>query len=367
MISPPLAARASGPRSHAEQREALDLLQSVLRPGRPGLLLREQPSLFGAAATGTIRVVRSEGRIAAAAGLVVREATTPTGSMRLGLVGCVVTAPPLRRRGHARTLLAACESELAALGCAAAVLWADEAEVYARCGWQEAGTEIVLRVPARPGEPAAAGTARAAPEDLDAIESLRHATSSRSDRSPAESAAHYRSGIADVRVHRDAARRIDAFAAFGRGADLAEVLHESAGCGAGRLAIAESRRRERGESETVALASPWDGELLGAALRAGATAQAGILGMTKLLRADVAATCVTRALLPRVSAEPQGGGVVLESSAGDRCALDAGETLHLLLGLRGECPPGPRIERSLGISLDGRLPIAPYLSGFDSI
>ena len=116
------------------------LMTRVLR-GRPGLDA-EYPTVFGPRARG--KVVRSvaDGRVESACALLVRDLCTPTGSLRVGLIGSVATAEDRRRRGLAAAVLQRAEQELAREGCfAALLLWADDEAFYERRGYARVGCE----------------------------------------------------------------------------------------------------------------------------------------------------------------------------------------------------------------------------------
>lgn len=356
----------SAPRDARERERAEALLAGILRPRAPRSLFEEHPAVFGEAASGELRVLWEGERALGGAAIVARRVATPHGEVRFGLVGSVATDPGARGQGIARAVLADCESALRERGCTVALLWADVPAFYERCGYSRTGTECLLVIRGGDPLPEGADTEPAVDAEYAAIEALRLREPSRSDRPREESFAHYASPGTRVFVHRDRRGVIDAYAALGRGADLRDVLHESAGSLHGILAIARRVLEDRGMPSLVLLTSAHRKDLLEYALVRGLEIRRGILGMGKVLDLSALADSLEVHLPAGVSARAAETGVRVERGPRSH-DLGPGDVLHALLGSQGTRGPLDRLERALGIDRVETLPLAPSLGGFDSI
>jgi len=329
-IAAVLRRSADAPANARERAQATALVQAVLR-AEEGSVIAEQPAIWSAGATGDLRVRRDGGRIAAAAAIVARDAVTPRGRIRLGLIGCVATSPDARGRGHGRALLEICENDLRAAGCAAALLWADVPEFYSRCGYEACGAEVVLTIPKIDLSDLRA-CALYRPSYLGALECLRLAKPAHSERPRSESACHFGAPGAIVAIHRSPSGAIDGYAALGRGSDFVGTVHEWAGTPEVVLTLVAFLQKQLELSETFLVTSVYD-EPLGTFLQnAGVEPVLGPLGMAKALDPAALAAIATP-------------------------AVDADDSA-LLRSVLGE-PVAPLCT--------GRVPLYPHLSGFDSI
>jgi GNAT superfamily N-acetyltransferase len=354
------------PRDPAELESACSLLGAILRPERPRSLVEEHPAIFGGAANGELRVLWEEGRPLGGAAIVVREAATPHGKLRLGLIGSVATDPSARGRGVGRAVLASCEASLRDWGCAAALLWADVPRFYERCGYVGAGCELLLVFPHDAPLPPVDGCARSVPEEWDCVERLRRREPARTDRPSAESFAHYGGAATAVFVHRGARGDIDAYAAVGRGADLRGVIHESGGSLFGILALVRHVLAMGSERQVVFLVNPHRHDLVEYAMVRGLELHHGILGMSKVL--DAAALC------DALEVHLPAGVSVARTQAGARLSRGARQLeladrdlLRAVLGYQGSREPLERIERVLALDAIATLPLSPWMGGYDSI
>lgn len=263
----------------------LGLMQRVLRPG--GDLAAEYPTVLGPEARGEILWAGSADLPDAALAL---EPVTVVGGaqeLRLGLVGSVCTAEHARGRGYASALLDLAAERAEAAGCAALLLWADDASFYVRRGFSEVGTEMDLafspshllhlpKVEARP-----AGSAEA-PE----LMALYAEHAARTDRDVASFARLLNGpGLETLVVWEGGECR--AYAICGRGADLKGVVHEWGGDFESVLGLV------RAHGERLLLDSAWPEydlvvfapggapDLVQIAIEFGARVQTGSLGMAR--------------------------------------------------------------------------------------
>lgn len=267
------------------QPGVLGLMQRVLRPG--GDLAAEYPTVLGPDARGEILWVGSADLPEAALAL---EPVTLRGGgreLRLGLVGSVCTAEHARGRGHASALLDLATERAAAAGCAALMLWADDAEFYVRRGFAEVGTEMdlifganhLLQLPQVEARPA--GSAEA-PE----LMALYAEHRSRTDRDVASFAQLLNGpGLETLVAWEGGACK--AYAVCGRGADLQGVVHEWGGDFETVLGLARAHGERLllgsawPEYDLVVLAPPGEPELVQSAIDFGATVHVGSLGMAR--------------------------------------------------------------------------------------
>lgn len=276
------------------EARARALIATVMREGRP--FEAECPLVFGGLLEGEPpgRVVSlaEGGQVLSACAMLARDAVTPGGVHRVGLIGWVVTDPAARGRGLASKVLEAAERELASDGCELALLWADDPEFYRRRGYTEIGAELDVEL-----EPAALDrfpswpTVRPLDPARDAQPTLEllAAMPAHLRRTPAEHSALL--GVpgmrAEVALGDDG--RVVAYACEGRGEDLVGVIHEWAGDPRAVLALqARAARRVHARGQRAFAIGPGPTHAVCAAwFELGLAPVPGLLGMAKPLSPDL--------------------------------------------------------------------------------
>lgn len=297
------------------EARARALIARVMREGRP--FEAECPLVFGGLLDGEPpgRVVSlaDGGQVLSACAMLARDAVTPVGVHRVGLIGWVVTDPAARGRGLASKVLDAAERALAADGCELVLLWADDPEFYRRRGYTEIGAELDVellpevldRFPnwaaTRPLDPA---------RDAESTLELLAAMPAHLRRTTAEHRALL--GVPGMRaeVALDEDGRVVAYACEGRGEDLVGVVHEWAGDPRAVLALqARAARRVHARGQRAFAIGPGPTHPVCAAwTELGLTPVPGLLGMAKPLTPelpDLAQWCPPR----RFDAETPGAGL----------------------------------------------------------
>gem|GEM_PF-769176 len=357
-----------------------ELVELVMRDGGPWA--REQPLSFDASSGASWSVVEDEGRLVSACSILPREFVVDGESLRVGLVGSVVTRASHRGKGLAASVLACAESELARRGCLVAALWAEDPEYYAQRGWRPWGSEIDFVLPRELVAylPDPTGVRLAQASDATAIHRLYAMQRRRVARSRDQTRKLLVIPGMDVLV-RERQGEVVAYSCLGRGGDLQEVVHEWSGAVQDVLALLRMHldlRTTLGDHRDLFLmcADEPDHPLVAALEDLGTPASRGILGMAKIV--DPAAACATIARrhgragrklswrehrsidLPELSQ----GACEFELGA-KRCVLAAAELLDLLAAPRGSQAVARTFAARLG--LEPVPPMRPFAWGLDSI
>lgn len=260
-------------------------MQRVLRPA--GNLAAEYPTVLGAEARGEALWIGSADLPEAALALDFVSVRGAERVLRLGLVGSVCTAEHARGRGHASALLDLATERAATEGCAALLLWPDDANFYARRGFSEAGTEMDLvfgadRLQHLPRVEAHRAGSLEAPELIPLY--LQHRA--RIDRD-VSNFARLLSGPGLETLTCWEAGVCRAYAVCGRGGDMQGVVHEWGGDFEAVLGLV----RAHGERlllnsawpdyDLVVLAPPGEPTIVQTAIEFGADVRVGCLGMAR--------------------------------------------------------------------------------------
>ncbi len=361
----------------AETRsKALALMERVLRDGAP--LAGEYPLVFRDEFPGRVLALEEGGAVVSSCAVLVRDFVVGTSSVRVGLIGSVVTAPECRGRGLASRLLAHAEDELAREGCVFAMLWADDPNFYDARGWRPIGAEVDFTIePWQEGRLCgASGIRSAAPDDFSALHRLYSLHHERVDRSRAESLALLSGpGIETLVLQRS--RDVVAYTCLGRGKDFARTIHEWAGSDADVLALVRAhmqRAQRRGEHGPTYMLTPSNARALHDRLRGcGVAWSDGVLAQGKLLDLQGAAQLLAQFIGPEVAVgvenEIQAGTssprITLEGPRG-RSSLSNEDLLDILVPARGRRTRIEELERALAVQLPA-LPLALFAWGLDSI
>ena len=360
-------------RDAASARELFDL---VLRAGRP--IAPEYPLLFGAHADDREHgfvTIESEGRVVSACALLRRTLIVRQQRLPVGLIGSVATLPEHRGRGFAARALAAAEDELREGGALLAILWADHPTFYGKRGWLPFGGENDFVLPATVARhlPTEGGIRPRTPADDVAIHALYETHPERVERSLAETSALLACPDMEVLVS-ERWQRILGYACLGRGADLAQAVHEWAGDAQTVLALARAlieRRAAAGDERDLVLMAPLSANDLAARLgELGVAPIPGILGMAKILAPRACAELAARRLDRRgeldVRDDPSANGTLRLCNAKAQVACTDADLLEILFAARGDRTRAETVATTLGLPKD-RLPFEPFVWGLDSI
>ncbi|MFN0207332.1 MAG: GNAT family N-acetyltransferase [Planctomycetota bacterium] len=349
----------------------LALLGGVLRPESPASLAAEQPAIFGPAATGHICSIEIGGEIVAGAACTARIMITPRGRLKIGLIGSVATDPSARKQGHGAAAVEACELYLLQQGCSTVLLWADVPAFYQKRGYIFAGTEYLFLLPPLDGWTPAGIVERYQSEDLHSVEQIRQKESARSDRPRAESALHYENAGTEVYIYRPFSsdhitNRITAYAAFGRGGDLAGTVHEFGGSVSGIISILQHILQIHKLESLLIIVNAHRADLIDILESCGIERQSGVLGMVKCLDLPALANELHKKLPEGAKVEISERNAIF-SYNNKTMALSETELLRAVIGDGGKREVLQSIETALGIPEIVNLPIEPGFGGFDSI
>ena len=257
-------------------------MTSVLRPG--GDLALEYPLVFDEEGPGAHFALSEGDEVLSVCATLERELIYPGGRTLVGFIGSVATPPDARGQGHASRLLAEVEAALKERGCEHALLWADEPGFYQRRGYSLDGTEtdfLVSKIPTALID-SELNVRPLHASDRGQVHELYTWHGARIERSARETARLL--GCPEMRVLvATRGQEVEAYVCFGRGADLAGVVHEWGGSPAGVLACLAVLLERADSLFVMAPGEPGPiGELLD---ECGAIRAAGRLGMTKPLGA----------------------------------------------------------------------------------
>jgi predicted N-acetyltransferase YhbS len=200
----------------------------LLRSGAGFSLRAEYPALFSSAPGGQSLFFAEGTRILSHVGLLARQVSHSHYSLRLGLIGSVATDAGARGKGLATALLRRAKNDLAAQGCALALLWSEKKQFYSRLGFHPAGQEIHLRLQPQFGASLASHATPFRPEHLPAIQELYHRHEPHLDRSFREQECLTRVPRSRLFVT-ERAGQITSYLAVHKGWDFDHYVHEWGG------------------------------------------------------------------------------------------------------------------------------------------
>jgi GNAT superfamily N-acetyltransferase len=359
----------------ADRRGAASALITRVLPDSERLAL-ECPLAFDERFGGELVGLEVEGAVRSACAVLPREFVCGRRRVKVGLIGSVVTDPAYRRRGYMTRLFDLAETRLQALGCAFAVLWADEASVYASRGYVSFGHEVDYWADAAlcAALPLFDRVRAAEEGDAEAIGELYAAHSQRVDRTLEETRALLRCPDMDVLVlprSRDS-RELEAYACLGRGRDLTNVVHEWGGAPQAVLTLVrahQERRLSRGLEPELVLMSPPESALHGVLDSLGTRRFDGILGLAKPLDPLWLARELQTAaeqLEVTLAQGPEGARALIARSPSARRELTLQQVTQALFPPAGDLGAYHYVADSLRTPLRG-VPLYPFAWGLDSI
>ncbi|TAJ08693.1 MAG: GNAT family N-acetyltransferase [Planctomycetota bacterium] len=317
-------------------------------------------------------VVEDAGAVVSACAVLERTFVVGGERLRVGLVGAVSTAPAHRGRGFASRLLESAERELAARGCALALLWAEDPRFYHLRGWRPIGAEDDYLLPPMLGARLPRCDSRLArPADAARLHELASAHPTRVERTLDEMRALLACRDMRVRVAEDGAR-ISAYTCCGRGRDLQGVVHEWGGAENGVLGLLA---RELAELPSglpgLFVMAPADAHGLRERLATlDVHPMRGILGLGKVLDRRALAELLLRRVAPlgrvELATNARGGSEVVLRGMRGGGVLSDDSLLAVLFSERGLRDDIDALGAAFGFDAS-RLPLAPFAFGLDGI
>lgn len=265
----------------SELQRCLPLLDAWLLPGSFYGVQHTWPMLYRSDGSGSFFGVFDDDRLLAHCAFRVAPLRTGAGLRRVALLGSVATDPAHRGRGLASSLLQTALEECRSQGVDAVLLWAEQPDLYARCGFEPGPAESCALL--RAGAPGAAAPARAGVrirlaevgdhEDLLRLHGQKPQGVVR-DRQTM-SGLLTTPGMWTFVLQRG--ETVLAYACCGKGADLQNWWHEVGGEDAAVAALLPAAIRELGAPEAFVMLPPYR-PALPQLLRAHTVEQAGIAG-----------------------------------------------------------------------------------------
>lgn len=133
-----------GPRSpkESEYPQILEFLHAQLRPESDWSLHQEYPTVFNPKNLHNIRIITDERKVLSHAVLKPLIVKTPIVIFKVGAIGSVVTDSQYRGHGFSTKILEDCLIEAKRQGCDFAVLWTQLHDFYRRLNFELTGSEI---------------------------------------------------------------------------------------------------------------------------------------------------------------------------------------------------------------------------------
>lgn len=264
-----------------ELEDFVSYLSGQLRPSHAWSIAEEYPLAIQSANLNNVRVVKSENGFLSAAVMKPLVIKSPAGLFKAAAIGSVVTTPEHRNQGLSSRVLESCLESAVQHGCDFAILWTNLYDFYRKIGFELAGVEVALSLPA--GFSADGADLRFMTSnkvDPEAILRLYSQHTTGSVRTVEDIRKFL--GIPNARVHTawDSANRLQAYAVEGKGADLDGYVHEWGGGVSKLLPLLAYANKTR----PLNLIAPAHAQNLVRRLKElGATESRGILGMIKIL------------------------------------------------------------------------------------
>ena len=349
-------------------------LNHGLRAGKLRQLESEFPHLMNSENLRNHVVMRRDGQFAAHCLIQIASVTAGDRDLDVGMIGMVYTDPAFRGRGLASACLEKGLSKIEKSKASLALLWSDLDRFYGRLGFDRAGIErfyLIDRALCSRALRAASPIDRVRPartSDWPHLEAL-HASKTPHCRRPSGFLAQL-SESPDCRFLVAELNGIPvAYAAMGRGDDLARTVHEWAGTSDGLIACLSILLDS--DEEITLLEGPVKESATRGLRGAGAASGRGSLGLLKILDIETIWSSVcgrARGLSGmRLSEHPSAPGTFLFSTPSQEIDLSHRSALSFLFG--------PSMPRSLlvALSIEERerlrtyLPYPLFMWGFDSI
>ncbi|MEW6745880.1 MAG: GNAT family N-acetyltransferase [Planctomycetota bacterium] len=350
-------------------RDLLEMLDLAFSSGGVEAHCAQYPLVLGRANWHRVRIVTEADRVVSAAVAWPSVCRLAGARIKVGFVSNVATHPGHRGRGLATMAVRACEDVLRDEGCVFAVLWSADTKFYGHLGYVEAGTEWDLAAPE--AEAASGAVAEHVPGAEERASLYGELTRRR-----VSGVVHEHDALAsllgapglDFRVLRRGGGAV-AFAIEGKGQDLGGFVHEWGGSLEGVEELLGAMAAETRTRPLVAML-PDEAVLLRRRLeRRGFVSTAGAIGLFKVLD-PWGLAAILREVLGRCGVRSIDVGVHADGLAfmhGSRqVVVPTQEVPRAVLGYCADLTRTDELSHSLGVQLQGILPLPFFLWGLDS-
>lgn len=276
-----------GPRPLLEHElgDFVTYLSHHLRPEKSWSIADEYPCAIAGTNLHNVRVIKTDTGFASAAVMKPLVIKSPAGVFKVAAIGSVVTSPEHRNQGLSQKILNASLDAARAHGCDFAILWTNLFDFYRKLGFELAGSEVALALPASFNVPNEGlrfvNSNRIDPEALLRLYS-QHTTGA--IRTSEEVRKYLQIPNANVYTAWDAENRLQAYAVEGKGADLEGYVHEWGGGVSKVLPLLAHASQTSGRALHV-IAPAHAQNFIRQLKELGATSSEGVLGMVKILNA----------------------------------------------------------------------------------
>lgn len=213
-------------------------------------VLETWPLLYDARGTGRFYLVCEGEQVLGHCATFVTTAKCGDTCHPIAMLGSVATAPQRRGEGIASTALHAALQDLDAQ-VACTLLWAEQPNLYARCGFRPGPRETLLTMARRP-HPDTTGCRFAQPTDYAALHALHACKPQRIERN-LDTMTRLLATPGMRTLVRERQGRITAYACCGKGADLQGAWHEFGGSDAEVAALLQAAMHALGQTHASVL------------------------------------------------------------------------------------------------------------------
>lgn len=268
-----------------EFRDFVDFLSTNLRPDHSWNIAEEYPLAIHDTNLNNVRVMKDQNSFVSAAVMKPLIIRSPAGLFKVAAIGSVVTVPEHRNQGLSRQVLDDCLEAGLKHGCDFAILWTNIFDFYRKLGFELAGTEISLAIPANFKMPEGAHGLRFLQSnkvDPEAILRLYAQHTTGSVRTGEDIRKFLTIPNSKVYTAWDEQNRLEAYAVIGKGADLEGYIHEWGGGVSKLMPLLSYAVKESARALTL-ITPAHSTNLIRQLTAAGCKEHSGVLGMIKIL------------------------------------------------------------------------------------
>lgn len=285
-----------GPRPPFEKEypTVLHFVTDSLRPQSSWSISDEYPTAFHPMNLNNIRVIFDEDKVVSHALLKPLIVNTPAISLKVGLIGSVVTASSHRQQGLSRQILEDCLKNAAQQECDLALLWTDIPDFYRKLGFEYLGTENQFLID-KPLPTSARPSLLLNKSQIssDAVHHLYRKHSVQTQRSADDIARFMKIPNSHVYTAWSSENQLLAYAVEGKGADLQNHIHEWGGNIPELFALLNFIRTDSQKNPRLLVPSH-SKNLIRHLTAAGLSRVENFLGMGRIVRPDLFALKISK-------------------------------------------------------------------------
>ncbi len=355
-----------------ELNQFVDFLSAHLRPDQKWSIADEYPLAIHGANLNNVRVIKDSQEFLSAAVMKPLIIKSPAGLFKVAAIGSVVTAPEHRNRGLSKQILEDCLLAAEHHGCDFAILWTDLFEFYRKLGFELAGSEVSLELPADfklPTENSGLRFLLSNKVDPDAILRLYNQHTTGSIRTTEDIRKFLQIPNSRVYTAWDEQNRLHAYAVEGKGADFEGYVHEWGGGVSKLLPLFQHMVTERKAGMTV-IAPAHSTNLIQQLSQLGVKNHLGVLGMIKIINTPGFLKKIKKYIramgLEELILEPRDGQIYLGYREQIFKTDAMADLIRLVFG-PGKASDLKAFDPTTADAFEKILPISMWVWGWDSV